>query len=511
MQNMTLLVRFFYSNSMPPITTIFLLYILLHSNITVVQTDSKQSVLRTLEYSIPDILRDHVDMVQPTTFFGLRAQKSGVQLSRVSSGLNTAVTTTSASEAVAGCISQLGETLINPVCLSNLYNYNSTVSTKNYTAGLMAIAGFLEEYPSPSDLAVFMKQYSKANAAQTYTCLEINGTNIGNIPCGLSGRGVNGTTVDYSEANLDVQYARAITQNIPNIYYSTYGSPPWLATGPNTNEPYLEFLNYMLSLNNSALPNTVSISYGDEEWTVPLDYATHVCNLFSQLGARGVSVLVASGDSGVGGNATTCAAAGSKKYSAAFPAGCPWVTAVGGTQDVPEIAWSGSGAGFSGVFGRPSYQNDTVTKWLSTADATKNSKFFNSSGRAYPDISAQAFNFEVVQGGSVAGLEGTSCATPTFASIIQLLSSDRIASGKTGLGFLNPWLYSKAVPGLNDITSGTNPGACGTGFSAVVVSLALMLLIVSNTKFSRAGILLPGWGLPILRLCQRYRAQHRRL
>lgn len=35
--------------------------------------------------------------------------------------------------------------------------------------------------------------------------------------------------------------------------------------------------------------------------TVPRDYATSVCNLFAQLGARGASVMFSSGDFGVGG------------------------------------------------------------------------------------------------------------------------------------------------------------------------------------------------------------------
>lgn len=60
---------------------------------------------------------------------------------------------------------------------------------------------------------------------------------------------------------------------------------------------------------------------------------------------------------------------------------------------------------------------------------------------------------------------GTSCSTPTFASVIALLNDERLNAGKSKLGWLNPWLYSNA-DALNDITSGDNPG-CGTnGFSA---------------------------------------------
>jgi tripeptidyl-peptidase-1 len=36
------------------------------------------------------------------------------------------------------------------------------------------------------------------------------------------------------------------------------------------------------------------------------------------------------------------------------------------------------------------------------------------------------------------------------------------------LGFLNPWLYSQGFVGLNDITSGSNPGCDTDGFTAGV-------------------------------------------
>lgn len=49
-----------------------------------------------------------------------------------------------------------------------------------------------------------------------------------------------------------------------------------------------------------------------------------------------------------------------------------------------------------------------------------------------------------------------------------MLNDARISAGKPPLGFLNPWLYGKGYAGLNDITSGNNPG-CGTeGFNATV-------------------------------------------
>jgi len=87
--------------------------------------------------------------------------------------------------------------------------------------------------------------------------------------------------------------------------YNTGGSPPFLpdlATPTTTNEPYLDWLQFMLGLDTESIPQVVSTSYGDDEQAVPLSFATAVCNGFAQLGARGVSLLFASGDNGVGSN-----------------------------------------------------------------------------------------------------------------------------------------------------------------------------------------------------------------
>jgi tripeptidyl-peptidase-1 len=153
-------------------------------------------------------------------------------------------------------------------------------------------------------------------------------------------------------------------------------------------------------------------------------------------------------------------------------------------------AWTDGGGGFSSVFGQPSYQATAVNKWLTT-DTTHAgvTNYFNKSGRAYPDVAAQATNCKsshsipstrlftntiivvIVASGSAELVDGTSCATPTFSSVIQLINSNRVAAGKAGLGFLNPWLYTNASSALTDITSGKITGCSGVisgaGFSAV--------------------------------------------
>lgn len=389
--------------------------------------------MRTLEYSLPEALHQHVELVSPSTFFGFPKRQAKHHTSK----------------AVTPAVSQAGCSGygITPSCLTSLYNYGGA---KAYSNGLMGIAGFLEEYPSKSDLSNFMNRYAtQNNAGQSYTCVPVNdGECPANPNAGL-------------EAALDTQYVRAITEKIPNVYYSTGGRPP--ANGANDNEPYLEYLNYMLGLSKDQTPQTISISYIDSENTVPVDYQKKTCDLFSQLGAKGVSIFVASGDDGVGKNCP------SGKYNPMYPADCPWITAVGGTDGTsPERAWSGSGGGFSNVFPMPDWQRDVVSGWLQNNGG--NDQRFNHTGRAYPDIAAQATHFQVLTNGYTQDVYGTSASCPTVASLIQLINSDRMQNGKSPLGFLNPWLYSKAASVLHDIVGGSSGGCNNGGFQAVQVS-----------------------------------------
>lgn len=460
-------------------------------------TETNEMVLRTLEFGLPRALKNHIHMVQPTTFFGFRSYKSNISGMRPLNGAISNIHMQS-TDAVKGCSRNT-----NPTCLANLYSFNSA---KKYTTGLLGIAGFLEEYAASSDLETFLSKHGTNGSRKSYSfnCVEVNG---GSCPTGSSHAG--------GEASLDVQYARGIAGSVPITYYSTAGRGHWAgdADHKNTNEPFLEFLEYLLGLHCESLPDTLSISYGDVQQTVPDSYATHVCDLFSQLGARGVSVLVASGDSGVGGPGVCTTDDGVKQFATTFPASCPvsssplrflffpieeylshlqpcstllriqeslvinnsmqqWVTAVGGTAGTnPEGAWSQSGGGFSSLFPQPCYQAAAVKSWLDSSTADSMSPYFNASGRAYPDVAAQAVSFVVVVGGYSMLIDGTSAAAPTFASIIQLVNSDRIAKGKAGLGFLNPWLYANATSALTDIKKGKITGCpeqiSEAGFEAV--------------------------------------------
>jgi tripeptidyl-peptidase I len=258
---------------------------------------------------------------------------------------------------------------------------------------------------------------------------------------------------------------------VPITEYSTGGLGPLVPTQdqpsqPGSNEPYLEFLEYILAQPDADLPQTLSTSYGEEEQSVPQDYALKVCNMFMQLGARGVSVLFSSGDSGPGNNCVRNTD-NATYFGPTFPAGCPYVTSVGATTGSgPERAVSFSSGGFSIYHAQPSYQSATVPAYLKSINTTYAS-FFNASGRGIPDVSAQGSGFAVIDKGFMSSLSGTSASCPTFAGIVALLNAARKSQGNAPLGFLNPWLYNNSAA-LTDITSGRSVGCQGqAGFGRV--------------------------------------------
>ena len=121
-----------------------------------------------------------------------------------------------------------------------------------------------------------------------------------------------------------------------------------------------------------------------------VDCLCRTCSLFAQLGARGVSVIFASGDTGVGSACETNDGKNTTRFLPIFPASCPFVTTVGGTFHVqPERAASFSSGGFSDRFPRPAYQRDAVDQYLARL-GSRWEGLYNPGGRGFPDVAAQA-------------------------------------------------------------------------------------------------------------------------
>lgn len=184
--------------------------------------------------------------------------------------------------------------------------------------------------------------------------------------------------------------------------------------------------------------------------------------MFMQLGARGVSVLFSSGDSGPGGTCKSNVDNSTTTFLPTFPAGCPYVTSVGATTgSAPERGVTFSSGGFSIYHNRPAYQDDAVGTYLSSIGETY-AGLYNNTGRGIPDVSAQGYHFIVIDKGLTISLSGTSASSPVFAGVVALLNAARKSQGQSPLGFLNPWLYNNSAA-LLDITDGYSSGCSGAG------------------------------------------------
>lgn len=302
-------------------------------------------------------------------------------------------------------------------------------------------AGFLGQYASPADLATFFQMYYPAANGEVLNIV-----------------GPNNATQPGIEADLDVQYIMSVGANITTTYEYTDG------LRPDDNEPFLTFLTNLGQLTDAQLPKTVSVSYGDNENTVDIDYAKRVNVEFIKLGARGVSFMFSSGDGGVSGSQSgPCPG---NALIPTFPAASPFVTAVGGTTGAVERAAGLSAGGFSNYWSRPYWQTEHVAGYFNTVPASQlPNATYNKNGAGFPDVAAFAVNFNIVYYSVPILVDGTSCAAPTFTGIVSLLNDLRLKAGKKSLGFLNVMIY-KNPQLFNDITEGSNPG-CGTnGFPA---------------------------------------------
>jgi len=270
----------------------------------------------------------------------------------------------------------------------------------------------------------------------------------------------------------------AVAQASPTTFWSIDNSDPF------------PFLDWIITVGNTPnAPWVHSVSYGDiEQEGSPLSVMQRFNTEAMKLGARGITVVIASGDDGVAnfiarGNASACG------FNPSYPATAPYVTAVGATQGPevgqPEVACSSTtgggittGGGFSTVYPTPAYQANAVNNYLNTGPNLPPTSMFNTTGRAYPDVAVMGHAYITVLNATFSGADGTSASAPVFAGMITLINSARLSAGKNAIGFLNQIIYSLAVStpsAFNDVTSGQNnccagdPGqqtCCQYGFTA---------------------------------------------
>ncbi|POS70558.1 tripeptidyl-peptidase 1 precursor [Diaporthe helianthi] len=423
--------------------------------------ENGESYLSTASLTLPHDITQHVNLVYPSTgFYTLGTAHNANSYVDLTSGTTIRGRGHMSSLNHSSC-----NDVVDPSCIRQLYSIG-VQSEFNLTANSsFGIATFLGAKVNATDLEEFVAEHSPGRNISFPSTISLTQSNVEEAS-------------NSAEADLDLQLAVSLAEPVPVTLYSYPGRAPWFPDSEQPdrprNEPYLEFLEALLALPNAELPTVLSVSFAETEQSVPIPYARMVCKMMAQLGVRGVSILVASGDSGVG---KSCQANANQPQGKArgegarflpnFPASCPWVTAVGGTErlEPSERAVPFSSGGFSDVFPRPQYQDIAVAGYLEATVGERWAGLYNPDGRGIPDVAALANNILIRHDGQDKRVGGTSAASPIFAAVVSLLNAVRLGDGLPPLGFLNPWLYQFGPEMLTDVTEGSSWGCKGSAVS----------------------------------------------
>lgn len=288
------------------------------------------------------------------------------------------------------------------------------------------------------------------------------------------------STDEQGEATLDVEWAGAVAKNASVQF----------VVSASTNSSDGVALSSQYIVNHNLAP-VMSLSFGACEAVMGTSGNQFWNTLWQQAAAQGITVLVASGDSGAAGcdSPTSSSATGGAGVSGLCSP--PYSTCVGGTQFadtsnpsaywsasnagnfasalsyIPEAAWNSSGPGLglwaggggaSQVYTKPSWQSGPGVP----ADGH----------RDVPDVSLNSSTHDgylVALNGQFYVFGGTSASTPSLAGLMALVAQRSAAR----LGNANPVLYALAAKQANagaavfhDTTAGNNSVPGQTGFTA---------------------------------------------
>ncbi len=276
------------------------------------------------------------------------------------------------------------------------------------------------------------------------------------------------------ETTLDVEWAHVVAPGADLLLVET----PVSETEGTVGFPEIVAAeNYVV---RHRLGDVISQSFGANEKTFSSPGKLEsLRTAFVAAAAAGITVVAATGDTGVSDYTTATGKTFSTTPTVTWPASDPLVTAVGGTQlslnaagerTAPDRVWNdsynsmanefvfgtskphsnASGGGLSSVFARPSYQQGVAS--------------VVGDHRGIPDISMSAAcsglvdTYQSFAGPTPPGwyyVCGTSESAPLFAGIVALADQEAGHS----LGCINPALYAMkraGDPGIVPVTEGDN-------------------------------------------------------
>jgi tripeptidyl-peptidase-1 len=307
---------------------------------------------------------------------------------------------------------------VDPPCLRSAYGLDKYGSASNETN---AQAVIVNEGYHATDLATF--------CARWLLPIQKIAKDIGlNVGAG-------------DEAALDTQYIIAAGQKVPTW---------WVWLDGHARNPFDNWLVW--ASNNTGIPFVHSLSVGVPENEFETDNPGGIERMNQEmmaLGARGISIIFASGDSGYQIN---------QKYGSSSP----YVTSVGGVwngdlgMDPLEVDPLTTG-GFSAMPGNPTqpWQTDAIASFLNTLGMRPPK--MATGNRCCPDLSIYDAGYQIIQNGQNNPIGGTSAAAPVLSGMISTINDQLLNAGKPVLGFLNYFLYQNEDY-FEDIVVGNNAG-----------------------------------------------------
>jgi tripeptidyl-peptidase I len=249
------------------------------------------TVVRAEEYSIPRELDVHVEGVMNTIEIPILSHRKRKLIP-------STIKKRSLSRKLSGL---LIKGVITPERLRTIYNMGDSHGSDLSTQAVYSYGS--NQFYNPSNLAYFQANISMQPLQPAISVGNHNTTDV---------------TLDCVEGNLDLQYIMAMSPGSRTIFW-----------------------HYKLSLGSwlrdvssyRTLPLVLSISYGGAEAATSLAEHTLFTTLAKRLGAMGVTIVVASGDSGASSQNGDC------RYTPDFPSVNPYVVSVGATEvsAIPHI------------------------------------------------------------------------------------------------------------------------------------------------------------------------------
>jgi len=307
----------------------------------------------------------------------------------------------------------------NPPQVAELYDFPTGATGAGQTIGIIELGGGY----NTSDLQTYFSGLGLTPPTVTAVSVD-GGTNSPGDP-----------DVD-GEVALDIEVSASIATGAKiAVYFTT-----------NTDQGFIDAITTAVhdTTNN---PSVLSISWGGPESSWAQSSATALDDACQSAAALGVTITVASGDSGSSDGVSD------GQNHVDFPASSPHVLGCGGTELIAngtaiesETVWNdgtdggASGGGYSALFAAPTWQTGVAG--------------FSGTMRGVPDVAGDAApesGYNILVDGQQEVVGGTSAVAPLWAALIALINQEL---GKP-VGFVNPTLYPDEAD-FHDITQGNN-------------------------------------------------------